>query len=262
MRAPVPAPLYLTRFSIRAGHSCCHRDVPPPYATTLDDPRQRFLASLTEHGLELGLRTSEDLVRHFSPRVIMNALTTDPALRATLLEQTIGVKRKVGLRKSPASAGEDLQIALDEGITSAPAIVEIFTADERARHLDPTDLWAYITEAEFWKIESGDERWPEARDHVAFFLESALANGLLTPRSIVTGVTLARLVHHLPEEVLESLFASAIAQARIHEPFSEDEMMFVATAAVLAEHVPLADLWDSVIAGLAPGASKTPPKKR
>lgn len=233
---------------------CCDHRVPPPYASTLDDPYQRFLASLTEHGLELGLRTSEDFVRHFSPRVIMSSLASDPALRATLLEEAIGIKRKVGLRKTPASAGEDLQIALDEGVTSEPAIVEIFTADERARHLPAADLWAYVTEAEFWKVTNDDDAWPTSRDHVAFFLESALANGLLTPRKIIEGVTLARLVHHLPEAVLEQLFASALSQARMSEAFSEEEMMFVATAAVLAEHVPLADLWNTVIVGLAPGA--------
>ncbi len=243
---------------------CCDHRVPPPYASTLDDPYQRFLASLTEHGLELGLRTSEDFVRHFSPRVIMSSLASDPALRATLLEEAIGIKRKVGLRKTPASAGEDLQIALDEGVTSEPAIVEIFTADERARHLPAADLWAYVTEAEFWKVTNDDEAWATSRDHVAFFLESALANGLLTPRKIIEGVTLARLVHYLPEPVIEQLFASALSQARMSEAFSEEEMMFVATAAVLAEHVPLADLWNTVITGLAPGAKAAaqPPAKK
>jgi hypothetical protein len=232
--------------------------VPPPYESTLTDPRQRFLASITEHGLELGLRSPEDFIRHFSPRVIMLSLDADASLRASLLEQTIGVKRKVGLRKSPTSAGEDLQIALDEGVTHASAIVSIFTADERARHLDASELWSYATESEFWTAARDDERWGVARDHVAFFLESGLANELLTPRDIVEGLTLARLVEHLPAALMESLLASALRQARIQEPFSENEMLTVAPPSVLAEHVPLVEIWETVIVPrLAPSTGIT-----
>ncbi len=218
------------------------------FVSSLEEPRRRFLACVTDHGLEHGLRSCDDFIQHFSPRVIMAAIGEDAELRASLLEQTIGIKKKVGLRKSPTSAGDDLQIALEEGVTTPAAIVALFGADHRARCLDGAELWAYLTEPEFWRAaRDSEDAWSMGRDHITYILERALAEHLLTPRDIVEGLTLSLLVHHLPEHVLESVLSATLRQARIHEPFSEEELLDVVPPSVLAEHVPLEEIWDRVV---------------
>ena len=242
------------------------------FVSSLEDPRRRFLAAVTEHGLAHGMRSEADFIRHFPPRVIMAAIGDDSALRASLLEKTLGMKHKVGLRKSPTSAGDDLQIALEEGVTSAEAIVALFTADDRARCLDGAELWAYAIEPDFWRTERDSaDAWAMARDHIAFILERGLREQLLAPRDIADGLTLALLVHHLPEDELEAVLAATLRQARIHEPFSEVELLDVVPPAMLAEHVPLAEIWDRVIipyiaenhglAGGAPRRAQAPSKE-
>ena len=212
------------------------------------------------------MRSAEDFITHFSPRVIMAAIGSDADLRSLLLEQTLGTKRKVGLRKSPTSAGDDLQIALEEGVTSPEAIVQLFSADHRARCLDGAELWAYAIEPEFWlaTVDAGDA-WSMGRDHIAFILERALAEQLVTARDVVEGLTLALLVHYLPEPVVESVLAGTLRQARIHEPFAEDDLLQLVPPAILAEHLPLVEIWERVVVpciaeqhGLVAGPVRSP----
>ena len=110
----------------------------------------------------------------------MQALVDQPELRATILEPTTGVRRKIGMRKSPISAAEDLQFALDERETDAATILQLFRADDRVRHLESTDLWAFVIEGEYWKDvpKDGKERKKLER-HYAFMLAQALENGLV-----------------------------------------------------------------------------------
>jgi hypothetical protein len=109
----------------------------------------RFMAHAIENGLNAGLRTDEDFIRHFPPREIMMGLAERPDLRANILVPTTGVRPKIASKKSAESAGQDLQIALDEGETDAALIVSLFHPDDRVRYLDKARLWNYIIEPEF-----------------------------------------------------------------------------------------------------------------
>src|SRR5262245_30448359 len=96
------------------------------FASKLGEARERFLAHVIDHGFAIGRRSPEDFIRHFPPAAIMNALGGRPSLRANILVLTTGTKMKIALRKSAESAGQDLQIALDEGETDAESIVTLF----------------------------------------------------------------------------------------------------------------------------------------
>src|SRR5262245_5492904 len=109
---------------------------PQAFTSKLGEAKGRFLASIVEHALEIGLRSHADFVLAFPPRAIMLALKEQPKLRAILLVPTVGVHEKVALRKSAESAGEDLEIALAERVTDAKAIVRLFDPDDRVRFLD------------------------------------------------------------------------------------------------------------------------------
>jgi hypothetical protein len=217
-------------------------------SSKLSDARERFLAQVVEHSLEFGRRSAADFVRHFSPMVIMSALREQPKLRAKILVPTTGVNERVALKKSAGSSGEDLEIALDEGVANQQQIVELFEADDRVRYLDHEQLWAFLTEGEFWNVTRADaDKFAVAKSHIEFMVECARENGLLTDRDIVDGCTLNTIVERLPKHELCMLFEAALLDGRAGKPFKDEEVLSLAPPSLVLEHVPLKHVWAKVI---------------
>ena len=70
----------------------------------------------------------------------------EPERRGRILEATTGLRSRIASKKSPESSAEDLQIALDEGITTPATVVAQLSPDDRVRFLDAQMLWAFIIE--------------------------------------------------------------------------------------------------------------------
>ena len=217
-----------------------------PFASKLDQGRQRFLAHAIEHALAIGRRTPEDFIRHFPPRVIMEGLAQKPSLRATILVEATGLKKKIAMKKSWESAATDLQIAIDEGETSAGAVVRVFEPDDRVRYLDLKKLWNFLVEGDFWK-DSQREAQAQARVHVAFLLSRALADKLLTHRDIVEGITLSEIAARMPKAELGKVIEGALLAGQRKAPFTEVELLEAMPLEVMVEYVPLPHIYDSVI---------------
>ena len=218
------------------------------FESKLPQGKQRLLAHLIEHGFEVKVRTPEDFIRHFPPTAIMEALAKQPELRANILELTVGVRRKVALKKSPESSGQDLQIALDEGETDAETIVSLLQPDDRIRYLDAKALWKYITENKFWLTAPSDaEAFGRAKQHMVFLLERSLRDKLIAAKDIVEGITVPTLVEHLPKAELVSLLDEALAKGRSGKPFSDDDLLETTGCFTIAEHVSFPALWNGVI---------------
>ena len=238
----------------------------PPYASKLAHGHERFLAHVIEHGLFVGRRSPEDFIRHFPPAVIMEGLGNRPDLRSAILVVATGVRPKVAEKKTATSAGDDLQIALDEGETDAETIVTLFDADDRVRYLDREELWAYVTEGRFWEVEPSDAAGLDrAQKHVAYILERALADELITHRDVVEGITVQKLAELLPRPELERLLSSVLSNARRATAFTEVDVLATVPCTTIVRHVPLALIWARVVVpkiaeshGLAP---KPPPPK-
>lgn len=225
-----------------------HNNSLPTFTSKLGVGPQRFLAHVIEHGLEVERRTAEDFVRHFPPSDIMDGLSTRAALRAAILEPTTGLKRKIGIKKSSQSAGEDLQIALDEGETDSEQIVGVFQPDDRVRYLDNVKLWAYVIEGEFWmKARDGSRDYERAKEHVAFILDRALTDGLLTHADLVDGVSVEKLAQSLPREQLAALINAALELGRSKKVFTEEALLETAAAQILVEDVSLVHIWETVV---------------
>ena len=208
----------------------------------------RFMAHVIENGLNAGLRTEEDFVRHFPPTDIMNGLADRPDLRANILVPTTGVRPKIASKKSAESAGVDLQIALEEGETDASVIISLFHPDDRVRYLDHTRLWNYITEPKFWRAVRTDQaNFDRAKQHIAFTIDRAIEDRLLSHREIVEGITVARLVKHLPPTDLQAVIEGALASSHDAKPFTEEDLLDAVPSEKLVDHVPLSTIWESVI---------------
>ena len=217
----------------------------------LEHGRQRFLAYAIEHAFQIGRRTPQDFVRHFPPRAIMEALALRPDLRAGVLVPTTGLKHKIALKKTWQSAGDDLQSALDEGETVALAVVDSFSPDDRVLYLPDKKLWAFIVEGQFWKVTAKEDKvaYATAQQHVAYLLDRALQDGLITPRDVVDGIGVGELCNRLPRSEMAALFTAALDGGRKGTPFTDKDLLATLPPSTLVQHVPLTHIYETVIHG-------------
>jgi hypothetical protein len=224
-----------------------------------------------EHCFQVGRRSAADFARHFPARAVMGSLDRRPDLRADILVPATGINHKVALRKSAESSGEDLQIALDEGVSTPDDMVKLFRPDDRVRYLDNRKLWSFVTEGEFWKTDkSKGASFQKAKDHIAFMLDRALADGLLSHSDLIGGVSVDTLAQSLPRQKLGEIINAALAMGRDKKAFTERELFNAAASAALVEDVSLLHIWETVIIpkiaqahGLAEAAKKAgEPKPR
>ena len=215
----------------------------------LEHGRQRFLAYAIEHAFQIGRRTPQDFIRHFPPRAIMEALALRPDLRASLLVPTTGLKHKIALKKTWQSAGDDLQSALDEGETVALAIVDAFLPDDRVLYLPDKKLWAFIVEGQFWKVTAKEDKvaYATAQQHIAYLLDRALQDGLITPRDVVDGIGVGELCNRLPRSEMAALFTAALDGGRKGTPFTDKDLLATLPPSTLVQHVPLTHIYETVL---------------
>jgi hypothetical protein len=218
------------------------------FESRLADGTDRFLAHMIEHAFAIGRRSSRDFLRHFPPSAIMEALKDSPALRADILENCTGIRRKVALKKSAVSAGEDLQIALEEGEAATEEVVHLFRPDDRVRYLPRNRLWSFLIEGDFWKATKTDKSsFDRAQQHIAFLLDRALKDQVLTHQDIVEGISVNKICHLLPRPELETAMNSALAAGRKGQPFSDRDLYDNLTALMLTNNIPLPHIWDEVV---------------
>lgn len=222
----------------------------PRHQSTLATSRERFLASVLHYALSEGWRTPEDFLRHFGPRTLVNALAGDDALRVRLLVATTRVNERLASRKTPASAAEDLSLALDEGLTSPSKVLALFPVDDRVRYLDASKLWAFLSEVEFWKGETHDA---EARERniqrVTFVVECALREGVLRLQDVADGIGFKRIANCLPRTELQRVVEHALSRAREGNQLTEEQLLEAVSLRSLMTHVPLEHIWNEVVLG-------------
>ena len=222
----------------------------PRYESNLPTARERFLAVLVDYALADGWRTPNDFLRHFGPRMLMHSLAADEQLRVRVLTATTRVNERLAARKTTASAAEDLMIALEEGLTDAGKVLALIPPDDRVRYFDAAQLWAFLTEVEFWK---GDKAEPEARERfvrrVTFVLESALHEGVLRVQDIADGIGFKRIASCLPRAELQRVVEHALSRAREGQRLTEEQLLEAVPLRALMNHIPLEHTWSEVVVG-------------
>jgi hypothetical protein len=223
------------------------------FVSGLGKGREAFHAEVTEFVLRSGERTAEDFLRHFSCRSIMRSLEARPMERARIVSQSTGVHEKVAHKMSPDASGEALQIALDENVTTPAAIVKLFQPDDKQRYLERHALWAFDIEGQPWKTtpatKSSHDR---AKAVVAYILDRALENLLVSHEEMVSAITVSKLAQLLPKEKLGAIIEASL---KTNDKFTEEDLPLT-----LVEHVPLDYLWERVVQKLIAEAHDYAPK--
>lgn len=222
----------------------------PRLESRLPTGRERFLAVILDYAMNEGWRTSNDFLRHFGPRQLMESMSRDDELRSRVLMATTRVNERLAQRKTIASASEDLTLALEEGLTDADKLLALISADDRVRLLEASKLWAFLTEAEFWKGEAADAQ--ERDRHVrrlTFIVERALQEGVLRLQDVADGIGFKRIATSLPRAELQRVVEHALSRAREGQRLTEDQLLEAVPLRALMMHVPLDHTWNEVIVG-------------
>lgn len=217
------------------------------FKSSLKTGAERFLSQAIVHSLAQGFRSPDDFLRHFKPLDLMQALESAHELRAEILVKAAGVHQKIALKKSTTSGAEDLRIAIDEGLTDAAAILELFPPDERVRYLDATKLWAFLVEDEFWSTLNAEANRDRAIGRMTFTLESALNEDLLSLADIADGISFEMISLRLPHKELQKLVAHALKLGRERKPLSEAAFLEAVSLQSLVGFIPLEHIWKSVV---------------
>jgi hypothetical protein len=229
-----------------------------PFVSGLGKGREAFHAEVTEFALRTGERTPEDFLRHFSCRAIMRSLEARPTERARIVSQSTGVHEKVAHKMSPDASGEALQISLDEAVTTSAAIVRLFQPDDKQRYLERHALWAFDIEGQPWKTTPATKTSHDrAKAYVAYIMERALENLLVSHEEVVAAITVSKLAQCLPKDKLGSIIESAL---KTSDKFTEEDLLGAVPPQGLVEHIALDYLWERVVVPLVAEAHDYAPK--
>jgi hypothetical protein len=229
------------------------------FVSGLGKGREAFHSEVTEYCLRIGERTPEDFLRLFPCSKIMISLSSRPMERARIISELTGVHERVANKLSPENAGETLQIALDEGVTTPKDIVRLFQPDDRQRYLNRHELWAFDIEGQPWKASSSDNlAHGRAEKYIAYVMDRAIENLLISHEDIVTALGVVKLAGWLPSELLGQIIEASLKKA---DKFTEEDLLHAAPPSSLVTHVPLDFLWDKVVVPLIAEQHDYVPKK-
>jgi len=218
------------------------------FISGLGKGREAFHSEVTEYCLRVGERTPEDFLRLFPCSKIMLALSSRPMERARIISELTGVHERVANKLSPENAGETLQIALDEGVTTPKDIVRLFQPDDRQRYLKRHELWAFDIEGQPWKASSSDNNaHTRAEKYVAYIIDRAIENLLISHAEIVSALGVVKLAGWLPSELLGQIIEASLKKS---DKFTEEDLLGAAPPSNLVTHVPLDYLWEKVVVPL------------
>jgi hypothetical protein len=218
------------------------------FVSGLGKGREAFHSEVTEYCLRVSERTAEDFLRLFTCSKIMIALSSRPMERARIISELTGVHERVANKLSPENAGETLQIALDEGVTTPKDILRLFQPDDRQRYLNRHELWAFDIEGQPWKASASDTvAHTRAEKYIAHIIERAIDNLLISHEDIVSALGVVKLAGWLPSELLGQIIEASLKKS---DKFNEEDLLHAAPPSSLVTHVPLDYLWDKVVVPL------------
>ncbi|HEX3851570.1 MAG TPA: hypothetical protein VHW01_11425, partial [Polyangiaceae bacterium] len=178
---------------------------------------------------------------------LMVALESAHDLRADILVKAAGVHQKIAIKKSTTSGAEDLRIAIEEGLTDAAAILELFPPDDRVRYLEVPRLWSFLVEDEFWSTLNAEANRERAIGRMTFTLENALREDLISLADVTDGISFEMLATRMPHKELQKLVSHALKLGRERKPLTEEALLDCVSLQSIVGYVPLEHVWKTVI---------------
>lgn len=215
--------------------------------SSLGSGPDRFLSQAVAHALDNDWRTADDFLRQFAPIDLMKGLDASPDLRGLILTKAVGFHERIARKKSAESAAEDLRIALEEGVTTAEDILSLVSADDRVRYLDRARLFTFAVDPSFFSSTKSGSEQERAVERMAFLLETALGESLISLTDITDGLTFETIAQSLAVDDLRKIVESAFHLGRDKEALTEERLLDVVPLRSLLANLPLDLIWNKVI---------------
>lgn len=215
--------------------------------SSLGSGPERFLSEAVSHALDNDWRTADDFLRQFPPVDLMKGLDAAPDLRGTILTKAVGFHERIARKKTAESAAEDLRIALEEGVTSAQDIVALVSPDDRVRYLDRARLFSFAVDPKFFASTKSGSEQDRAVERMAFLLEAALGEGLITLTDLTDGITIETIARSLDADDLRKVVETALHLGRDKEALTEERLLDVVPLRSLLSNLPLDLIWNRVL---------------
>jgi hypothetical protein len=215
--------------------------------SSLGSGPERFLSDAVSHALDNDWRTADDFLRQFPPVDLMKGLDAAPDLRGTILTKAVGFHERIARKKTAESAAEDLRIALEEGVTSASDIVALVSPDDRVRYLNRTRLFSFAVDPKFFASTKSGSEQDRAVERMAFLLEAALGEGLISLTDLIDGISIETLAQSLDADDLRKVVETALHLGRDKEGLTEERLLDVVPLRSLLGNLPLDLIWNRVL---------------
>jgi len=223
----------------------------PDFQTeALDERRRRFVARVFDESLRRGWTTAEQFIDWFPPSTIVDALEAVPEVRTRLLVEVAGIPSKLASNRTPAAARDDLELALEEGLTDASRILQYVSGSVLVRCLEVASLWKFATSGDWLsRVNNDPSIGVAALERVTVILSSALAEQLVNLIDLMREVPLGELSRHASPEQLRSVFQYALWCAESRSVPDPQRLLELINAAALFSSWPVSQTWQRVIVG-------------
>lgn len=220
-----------------------------PYASQHATGRERYLTQVMEYSLAQGWVTPDDFLRRFPPRTLVTSLAEQEELRVELLVKVGKVHEKLAAKKSIESAGEDLEIAVSEGLCEPQDVLDVFKPDDRVSYLPAGELWSFATDGEFYNVGAIDPDYERVLARIVFMIEQALAEGLITLEDVGDALTFDEIATLMPIERLQDVVRHSLKEGRLGNPLTEQSLLTVVPMSELLGFFDLEQVWKRAIIG-------------
>ena len=126
--------------------------------------------------------------------------------------------------------------------------MQAFAPDDRVLYLEDKKLWAFIVEGQFWKVTAKDQAaFAIAQQHIAYLLDRALLDGLITSRDVIDAIGVGEVCNRLPRSEMAVLFTAALERGRSGTAFTDKDLLAALPPTTLVQHVPLPHIFETIL---------------
>lgn len=183
--------------------------------------------------------TADRLHLEFNAKLRMAALAARPDLRQQITTQLVGTKPKRARLQSPEAQADDIEAVIQSGDV---------TDDEFENAFNPSVLAVYMDAGAYWRLFREQMPWGEDngahQELIADLIQSLLTEKILTAHDVLMGIDRIVWAENIPFDI-RALIDDALLKRQLEEPtkpFHAEDILTIATPAVITKHIKLMDL--------------------
>ncbi|MBI4139260.1 hypothetical protein HY479_03885 [Candidatus Uhrbacteria bacterium] len=213
----------------------------------MNEAIERFLQDLLTEGFRKRILDPEHFLSVITPQMIMRGFCEHPKLRSRIVTALTGMNEHIAFLLAPESCADILQIALDVGITTPDAVVQLIDPAQGAHLFEKRDVWSFITESGFWELKGDREYQQRVLDYMAVLLERAIFHDVVTAEEVLGHIGYDVIANHFRKK-MAGVVRETVTRGRRGECYTALDFFNQVTFRAFIQIYPINALWRKVIA--------------